>query len=154
MKSLVLHTVWCYFFWRGCRGNLTLITLTVGVKGLPPLLSTFPKIHQNVGPLEVQLHLSQAQRPLQSAKLSVPCRGCCGNSQSIYSIYLFIHLFLLKWCKYTAERNVAVIDITFFFPEQSFEAQEDSDLFGFDNSFTLASLQYRWKPSRSEFIQL
>ena len=26
MKSHVLHTVWCYFWW-GCRGNLTLITL-------------------------------------------------------------------------------------------------------------------------------
>ena len=26
MKSEVLHTVWCYV-WRGCRGNLKLITL-------------------------------------------------------------------------------------------------------------------------------
>ena len=27
MKSQILHTVGCYTFWWGCRGNLTLITL-------------------------------------------------------------------------------------------------------------------------------
>ena len=33
MKSQVLHTMWCYNFWQGCRGHLKLITQSE-VKGL------------------------------------------------------------------------------------------------------------------------
>ena len=36
MKSQVLHTVWCLYFWWGCRGNVKLITL--GSERVNPLL--------------------------------------------------------------------------------------------------------------------
>ena len=83
MKSHVLLTVWCNYFWWGWRGNLTLITLRserVNRKSCPgPYQSTASRLHVAL------CFLWRVGGPVTFPQNPVQLRGAMDKSAQIYA---------------------------------------------------------------------